>query len=61
MREHLSIVIVPVDDRATLASIETSVLDRLDPPLNLMGMRPTPVRDRLRALRAELKVHPQGG
>jgi hypothetical protein len=55
MRTHLSIVIAPVDDRATLAAVETAVLHRLDPPLNLMGMPPTPVRKRLSQLRGELR------
>ncbi len=56
MREHLSVAIAPVDDRSRLAVIEAAVLGRLDPPLNLMGMRATPVRMRLRQLRSELRA-----
>lgn len=55
MRDHLRVVIAPVDDRATLAVIEGAVLERLDPPLNLMGRGHTAVRATLRDLRAGLR------
>lgn len=54
MRQHLSLVAVPYDDRETLHEIEGEVLRLLNPPLNLEGMSRTPVRDRLTALRREL-------
>lgn len=55
MRCHLRVAIVPVDDRDRLAAMEQAVLERLDPPLNLMGMTPTTARTMLRQLRAILK------
>jgi hypothetical protein len=59
MRGHLSVVTVQVEERSTLAEIEEAVLAKLDPPLNLMGMAPTPIRARLRELRRELNAnHP---
>jgi hypothetical protein len=54
MRTHLRVAILAVEDRSTLADLEHVVLERLDPPLNLMGMVPTPVRARLRSLRSAL-------
>jgi hypothetical protein len=54
MRDHLQVATVPVDDRGTLLAIEEGVLRRLNPPLNLMGMAPSPERRRLSALRAIL-------
>lgn len=56
--EHLEIVIAPHDDRSTLAAVEHAVLRALDPPLNLDQMPPTPVRARLKELRAELANAP---
>lgn len=56
--EHLEIVIAPFGDRSTLAAVEHDVLQLLDPPLNLDQMPPTPVRARLKALRAELANAP---
>jgi hypothetical protein len=55
MRQHLSIVTFPVEDRGALAELEHEVLERLDPPLNLMGMPPSEVRARLRQLRSALR------
>ena len=55
IRKHLSVAIVPIEDRLTLASVEDRVLEIIDPPLNLMGMGPSPVRTRLRALRKGLQ------
>jgi hypothetical protein len=54
MGAHLRLVTVGCPDRSTLGASETAVLLRLDPPLNLMGMPPTPVRRRLRELRGRL-------
>ena len=58
MRRHLAVVTVQIEERSTLAEIEKVVLARLDPPLNLMGMAPTPIRARLRELRRELNANP---
>lgn len=54
MRAHLRIATFACPDRATLAALEHEVLTKLDPPLNLMGMPPTPVRKQLKALRRRL-------
>ena len=51
MNEHLRVVTMPYGDGDALGRIERSVLDELDPPLNLQGMEPTPVRRRLKELR----------
>lgn len=58
MRRHLAVVTVQVEQRSALAEIEGAVLARLDPPLNLMGMAPTPFRIHLRELRRELNANP---
>jgi hypothetical protein len=47
--EHLRIVTLAVDDPVALAKLEEAVLAALEPPLNLQGMRETPVHRRLRA------------
>lgn len=57
MRDHLSVVVVPSEDRDELGRLETRVLARLDPPLNLQGMTATPVRTRLKALRSLVTKH----
>jgi hypothetical protein len=49
--EHLRVTALPVGDPDTLADLEDDVLEQLDPPLNLQGMRTTPVRARLSELR----------
>lgn len=54
MEEHLTVRLVPVDDRDALAGLEVAVLHALDPPLNLVHMPPSPVRTKLRSLRGEL-------
>ncbi|MGZ4553340.1 MAG: GIY-YIG nuclease family protein, partial [Mycobacteriaceae bacterium] len=51
MYDHLQIVTIPYDDRDVLGRLERDVLGELDPPLNLLGMQPTPVRRRLKELR----------
>lgn len=53
MDAHLRVVPVPVPDGEALAAIESAVLERLDPPLNLAKMRPTPLRNALSRLRRE--------
>ncbi len=52
MSEHLRVITVPHDDADTLGKMEKSVLELLDPPLNLQGMGLTPVRRELKKLRA---------
>jgi hypothetical protein len=47
MRLHLAVTTVPLDDRAALIEVEEVVLQRLDPPLNLLGMPSTAIRLRL--------------
>src|SRR4051812_24613325 len=59
MRQHLEIAIYPFGHRDVLANLEHEVLTVLDPPLNLDGMPPTPMRVRIRALRAELGRRPR--
>lgn len=54
IRDHLSLATAGCPDRTTLAALETAVSRRLDPPLNLMGMPPTPVRRQLKELRRRL-------
>jgi hypothetical protein len=51
MHAHLSVIAVPVADAETLADLESDVLTRLDPPLNLAKVPPTALRRRLRELR----------
>lgn len=51
MKQHLRVVARVVDDPDALGQLEIDVLARLDPPLNLRDMPPSPVRNRLRALR----------
>lgn len=51
MHEHLRVVAVPFEDANALGLLESAVLERLDPPLNLQGMPPSPVRARLKELR----------
>lgn len=54
MHDHLRLATYACPDRAALAALEDEVLARLDPPLNLMGMGPSPTRLRLRELRRQL-------
>lgn len=58
MGAHLRVTAVVLPDRDALAVAERSALTVLDPPLNLSGMTPTPLRLRLRELRASV---PTGG
>lgn len=54
MRDRLEVAVFAVLDRDSLADLEHRVLSDLDPPLNLDGMRPTPLRSDLTRLRAQL-------
>jgi hypothetical protein len=51
---HLSVAVAPLEDRLTIRQLESAVLARLDPPLNLEGMPPTPIRAELSRLRSAL-------
>jgi hypothetical protein len=57
---HLGVNPVPVPDPDRLAEIETAVLDLLDPPLNLRGRPPTPIRAKLAGLRRRRNPDPVG-
>jgi hypothetical protein len=54
MRARLRLVTAPCQDRDRLAEVEHAILERIDPPLNLMGMPSTPLRTKLRDLRSRL-------
>lgn len=51
MHDHLRVVAVPFEDADTLGHLESAVLERLDPPLNLQGMPSSSVRQTLKELR----------
>ncbi|UVT27701.1 hypothetical protein NXT08_24700 (plasmid) [Rhodococcus pyridinivorans] len=51
MTRHLTVVAIASADPDTLGRLEDEVLAAIDPPLNLQGMAPTPVRIRLKELR----------
>lgn len=61
MDAHLRLTWVALPDRSTLGAIEEAVLRVLDPPLNLQGVEATPIRLRLRQLRANLASRSSGG
>ena len=52
MFAHLRVVPAPTTDRYTLSSLERDVVQAMDPPLNLDHVGASPVRVRLRELRA---------
>lgn len=56
MKAHLQIAVFSYDDVDALDELEQSVLDELDPPLNLKHMPKSPVRARLRVLRSAIAV-----
>ena len=56
MRTHLQVAVYPSPDRDALTDLEQRVLALLDPPLNLDGRSPTPLRARLAALRRQLRT-----
>ena len=51
MHEHLKVAVMPFPERDALADLEHHVLAKLDPPLNLDGRGPTPIRQTLSHLR----------
>ena len=58
---HLRVNAVPVPDADRLAETETAVLGTLDPPLNLRGRPPSPIRARLAELRQGPGADPAAG
>ena len=54
MREHLHIAVHPFAERDALSDLEHRVLARLNPPLNLDGMSPPPLRAAVSEMRTKL-------
>ena len=54
IQQHLSVAVHPNSDRDALENLEHRVLGKLDPPLNLRGMDPSPIRVRLQECRRVL-------
>jgi hypothetical protein len=54
MSEHLLVAVHPFPERDALGDLEDHVLAKLDPPLNLEGMPPTPIREALSRKRRAL-------
>ncbi len=54
MRAHLSVAVHAHDERDTLGGLERALLERLDPPLNLTHVQPTPLRARITELRRRI-------
>lgn len=46
MKDHPRVVTIPFEDSDTVGRLERDVLERLDPPLSLRGMRSTLIRRR---------------
>ena len=57
MHAHLRVRLVPVANADTLDDLETEILEKSDPPLNLAKVARTPSRQRLSALRKQY-AHP---
>ena len=55
IRAHLQVAVHSVQERDPLKDLEERVLECLDPPLNLEGMRLTPTRATLSGLRGQLR------
>ncbi|MBE3033746.1 MAG: hypothetical protein IMZ74_11185 [Actinobacteria bacterium] len=55
MKQHLAVAVHPVADPGILESLERRLLIRLDPPLALLHMPPSPVRARLTELRRVIR------
>ena len=56
IRAHLTVAVHPFANRDALADLEHRVLAALDPPLNLEGMPPSAIREKLTRLRAGLPL-----
>lgn len=55
IRDHLRVAVLSIADRDQVCDIEAAVVKALDPPLNLDHVALTEPRQRLRALRAEMR------
>lgn len=51
IKDHLQVAITPFDDRDSLKHVETLVVKKLDPPLNIDKVQTTAARRRLKELR----------
>lgn len=58
--EHLRVIAVQVSDADGLGQVESTVLDTLDPPLNLRGRPPSAIRLQLTRLRRADGTEPAG-
>jgi|GEM_PF-5338287 len=58
MKDHPRVVTIPFEDSDAVGRLERDVLERLDPPLSLRGMRPTLMRRRLNELRSAIMNPP---
>lgn len=58
MNQHLTVIARRVEDPDTLGQLEARLLARLDPPLNLKEVPPSPIRVRLRDLRSRHNPQP---
>jgi hypothetical protein len=55
MRDHQQVAVPPFSQPDVLGDLEDPVLAKLDAPLNLDGMRPTPLREALSRKRRTLQ------
>lgn len=53
MHAHLRVITIPVSDADTLGKLESAVLEKLNPPLNLSKVASTDIRRRLTELRRQ--------
>lgn len=60
IRQHLSVAIVPWEDRDTLLCLERRALKRLTPPLNLNDIPEDPFRNAIMRLRDRNVLRPHG-
>ena len=60
MTKHLKFAVFAYRDRTKLQEIETYVLAKLNPPLNIRGMPSSPVRQALTTLRSSIRHGPTG-
>jgi hypothetical protein len=56
IRAQMAVVLFPFNNRDCLSDLEDRVLESLDPPLNLDGMKHSPARASLRLLRGRSKM-----
>jgi hypothetical protein len=56
LRSHLWLTVWPCSNPDALRAVEHHVITKLDAPLNLMGAGNTPLRERLRSARGDLRL-----